>query len=165
MLHRTAEQPGSDLAEAWMFTGCMHLGSGTEHAKTQSENTCRPGPVKLFGRHKETPGPSKERRHRLSCCRANSTWMHHSLPQCNHNRRVGSLDETCNILHVADRGIDLPSTLETKHWQSQRMIPSEKPTGTYGWHLNEHERPPIVWNIKGGQVCCLAAEPLNLDAS
>ena len=45
------------------------------------------------------------------------------------------------------------------------MIPSEKPTGTYGWHLRERERPPIVWNIKGGQVCCLAAEPLNVDAS
>ena len=92
--------------------------------------------------------------------RANSTSMHHSLPQCNHNRRVGSLDETCNILHVADRGIDLPSTLEPNHWQSQRWIPSEKPTGTYGWHLNEHERPPLLEHQRrpGLLSCCGATQ-------
>ena len=26
-------------------------------------------------------------------------------------------------IHVADGGIDLPSALEPKHWQSQHMIP------------------------------------------
>ena len=45
--------------------------------------------------------------------------MHYSILQCNHDVRV----VTCNILHVADGGIDLPSALEPKHWQSQNMIP------------------------------------------
>ena len=63
--------------------------------------------------------PSKERPHLLFCCGAHSTGMHHSILQCNHDGRV----VTCNILHVADGGIDLPSALEAKHWQSQHMIP------------------------------------------
>ena len=48
--------------------------------------------------------PSKERPRLLFCCGAHSTEMHHSI-------------------HVADGGIDLPSALEPKHWQSQHMIP------------------------------------------
>ena len=149
----------------------MHVASGTEHAKTQSENTYRARPVKPFGRHKETPPNLDHRkRGRIGCPAAEPT-QPGCIIACRNATTIaelqngGSLDETCNFLHVADRGIDLPSALEPKHWQSQRVIPSEKPTGTYGWPLREHERLPIIWNIERGQVCCLAAEPLNVVAS
>ena len=48
--------------------------------------------------------PSKERPRLLFWCGAHSTGMHHSM-------------------HVADAGIDLPSALEHKLWESQHMIP------------------------------------------
>ena len=47
--------------------------------------------------------PSKERPRLLFCCGAHSTGMHHSI-------------------HVADGGIDLPSALVPKHWQSRHML-------------------------------------------
>ena len=71
------------------FTGCVHWASGTEHANIQSENIYGPRPRKAFWRlQRDSPelGPSKERPHVLSCCEAHSAWMHHTLPECNHNR-------------------------------------------------------------------------------